>query len=703
MGDVIDGPWNPGVDLDGDDDNLPAPVPYGHEVELYEHVRHPSQPRALLETKSQRGIYAVVFHGVKSVVYLWRIVKAFIRGLVIAVPALYRFYRVMHKHETAWIAKNNQQTGEARKAEDAQRILFWVRLIATVVGLGAVLYLGSTRLAMLEFIGSEQAGFRWTLYAMGAVAAITLVVIGARHSEQPIIDGPAPRQRGELTEENLNAAHRAAGILAKPTKSNPEPDGIHVAMLPRYDGRGVECVYDLPASCGKSFFDVLKVKDRLAASFAVPSDQFVVERGLHEAQVKLWIASQDPWAAGHQPHPLLEVREWNIWDGAPFGLDVRAREIVLPVVYSSMLDGARPRRGKSYAVRSKLCAALLDPTVRIVLANGKMDGTFDAAAPACETYIKGASTELAGELLGKLQSLEQEMDARNPRIPVSKLSRELSEQLGMPIVVVVIDEIQRYLEDRVHGEAIAMSLVNLAGVGPSSGFVMWLATQKPDSTAFPSALKSRLGARFCLQVMSWQDSDIILGTGMSKLGFDGSKLTRRGVGWLRPDDDADGMPDDLAWLARAYDMDEEPWQAICERAVALRREYRRADIVDAEFTELPNAQTVEELVLALLHQHGAEVAAGEFGMEPVALRALLVPYVPDLPVDAGRFGRWLNERGLGSVKRGGRRVVLLPSSYRPFGVPHPSQFRPAGRTGGGSWTPDGPYGDGSPDGTNEDI
>lgn len=499
---------------------------------------------------------------------------------------------------------------------------------------------------------------------MGAVAAITLIVVGARHSPTPIIDGPAPRQRGELTEENLNAAHRAAGILAKPTAREPFPDGVQVAMLPRYDGRGVECVYDLPASCGKSFFDVLKVKDRLAASFAVPTDQFVVERGLHEAQVKLWIASSDPWAAGHQPHPLLDALSWNIWDGAPFALDVRGREITLPVVYSSDLFGARPRRGKSYAVRSALAAALLDPTVRLIIANGKMDGTFDAARDACETYIKGASTELAGELAAKLRDLEQEMDDRNPRIPGSKLTEQLSQDLGMAIVVLVIDEVQRYLEDRVHGEAIQASLINLAKVGPSSGFVLWLATQKPDSTAFPSALKSMLGARFCLQVMSWQDSDIILGTGMSKLGFDGSKLTRRGVGWLRPDDDADGMPDDLAWLARAYDMDEEPWQRICRQAVALRREYGPLDIVDAEFTELPNAQTVEELVLALLHQHGTEIAPGEFGMEPVALRALLVPYVPGLPQDAGRFGRWLNERGLGSVKRGGRRAVLLPPKDR---------------------------------------
>jgi hypothetical protein len=613
MGDVVDGPWQrDSADLDAvDDDLLPelAPDPYGHEVELYEApLRHPSQAGAVASTKSLRAVYSFWFHLFKSVVYLWRLLKAFIRGVAITTPALYRFYRVMHKHETAWIAKNNGQTGEARKAEDAQRVLFWVRLIGTVIVVGAVLYFGSTRLG--EVVGTTQDGLRVTLYAMGGVALLTLIIIGARATDEPIIDGPAPRQRGELTEDNLNAAHRAAGILTKPTKANPEPDGVHVAMLPRYDGRGVECVYDLPASCGKSFFDVLKVKDRLAASFAVPSDQFVVERGAHEAQVKLWIAGRDPWADGHQPHPLLEVREWNIWDGAPFGMDVRSREIVLPTVYSSALFGARPRRGKSYAVRSALCAPLLDPTVRLIIANGKGDGTYDAAEGACSVYIKGGREANAAKLLEVLQALNEEMESRNDRIPGSKINAVLAEELGLQIIVLVIDEIQVYLEQGA-GPQIGALLTNLAKVGPSSGFVMWLATQKPDCTSFPSGLRSMLGVRFCLQVMSWQDSDIILGTGMGKLGFDGSKLARRGVGWLRPDDDADGMPDDLAWLASAYDMDDDPWQQICDRAVRLRREYAPEDIVDAEvIAETPEARPGDLLshVVVLLLERDNQTA-----------------------------------------------------------------------------------------------
>jgi S-DNA-T family DNA segregation ATPase FtsK/SpoIIIE len=82
-----------------------------------------------------------------------------------------------------------------------------------------------------------------------------------------------------------------------------------------------------------------------------------------------------------------------------------------------------------------------------------------------------------------------------------------------PLVLIAIDEVQRYFEHPMHGETIADLLTELVKVGPAAGYMLVLATQKPDAMTIPPKLRDNSGTRFALKVMNYQSSDAVLGAG----------------------------------------------------------------------------------------------------------------------------------------------------------------------------------------------
>jgi S-DNA-T family DNA segregation ATPase FtsK/SpoIIIE len=93
----------------------------------------------------------------------------------------------------------------------------------------------------------------------------------------------------------------------------------------------------------------------------------------------------------------------------------------------------------------------------------------------------------------------------------------------MPLTLVAIDEIQRYLEHKDHGEKVLELLTDLVKVGPAAGIILVLATQKPDSKVMPDSLRGQIGTRFAMRTMTWQASETILGAGTYTTGLDSSR------------------------------------------------------------------------------------------------------------------------------------------------------------------------------------
>jgi S-DNA-T family DNA segregation ATPase FtsK/SpoIIIE len=266
--------------------------------------------------------------------------------------------------------------------------------------------------------------------------------------------------------------------------------------------------------------------------------------------------------------------------------------ITVTLAWTSLLIGAIPRQGKTFAARLAAAGLILDPYTRLYVADFKAGKDWDAAAQVAHRFLAGDEpehvlllidwlVELIGEVQGRYRRMRELDDATCPESKVTpQMSRDPA--LNMPITAIVIDEVQVPLQDRTPvtiegkkltaGEYVGELLTWLAKKGPAAGIVLVLATQRPDSKTIPSGLRAVLGSRFALRVMDWRDSNIVLGEQMNTRGYDSSRLlaSHKGVGILRPDGETEAGTDVLALTVRTFYMPNDDWQTICQRGRALR-------------------------------------------------------------------------------------------------------------------------------------
>jgi DNA segregation ATPase FtsK/SpoIIIE, S-DNA-T family len=513
---------------------------------------------------------------------------------------------------------------------------------------GAAVVVAGVGLALVDLI----YGRRW-LWFLVAAASVALAVLGRRRDGSPgrkaVLAGPRTLT-WTMDPQVLVDAFRDAKLIGK-------DETLRLVERAMRVGDGWAVTVDLPAT--RKAADVIKNRDALASALAVDEVQLIVERVRgndgHAGRVSMWVADSDPYASAPLRTPLLAVVRWDAWRPVPFGRDARDRRIDLPLVWTSLLVGAIPRQGKTFAARLAAAGLVLDPYTRLYVADFKAGKDWDAAARVAHRFMSGDESAHVLELVGWLVELVAEVQGRYRRMrelddvtcPESKVTPAMSRDrsLDMPITAVFVDEVQVPLEDRTAveveckrlpaGEYVGELLTWLAKKGPAAGIVLVLATQRPDSKTIPSGLRAVLGSRFALRVMDWRDSNIVLGEQMNTRGYDSSRLlaSHKGVGILRPDGDTQAGADVLALTVRTYYMPNEDWQVICQRGRALR---------EAEGT-LSGHAAGEDLTVTL--DHSAAVRAIGTGGVSQPVRSAGVPeplgsvvdHLDELGVDAPEF------------------------------------------------------------------
>ena len=63
--------------------------------------------------------------------------------------------------------------------------------------------------------------------------------------------------------------------------------------------------------------------------------------------------------------PLLACKPTDIWRPAPMGLDERGQLVTVPLMWNSLLVGALPRAGKTFAARLLALYCALDPYCKL--------------------------------------------------------------------------------------------------------------------------------------------------------------------------------------------------------------------------------------------------------------------------------------------------------------------------------------------------
>ena len=537
--------------------------------------RSPRVPTAL---KSRQGMkHAAMDAAAFMLRFPWRFLVAAVRGGLAAVRRWRQWTRV---HDYREAAEQSEKLADKFTEIRALTLFRW-KVTAAVTVTSAVL------LAVADLVYGAVA-----LWAAGALSAVALAILGRRADGSPgrkaVLSGPRSLQ-WTMDPQVLVDAFRDAKLIGK-------DESLRLVERAAHDGSGWAVTVDLPAT--RKAADVIKHRDALASALAVDEMQLIVERvrgrGGHAGRVFLWVADDDPYAGPPLRFPLLDMDSWDAWKSIPFGRDARNRRVDLQLVWTSLIVGAIPRQGKTFATRLPASGLILDPYTRLYVFDGKGGKDWEAAEAVAHRFICGDEPEHVEAVRDYLVELVTEVQARFTRMstlddeicPESKITPEISRdpKLGMPMTAVLIDEVQVYLEDPTRqdvggkkttlGGYITDLLAYLARKGPAVGIIVLLATQRPDSTTIPSRLRAVLGSRFALRVMDWRDSNIVLGEQMNTRGYDASGLLPRhkGVGILRPDSDSDAGSDTLAITVRTYYMDNTGWRTLCTRGRALREQ-----------------------------------------------------------------------------------------------------------------------------------
>ncbi|MGX7825721.1 cell division protein FtsK [Actinokineospora sp. 24-640] len=597
----------------------------------------------------------------------WRFLRAVVRGIVSAA----RWWRAWVK-----VADYRQAATDQDKLADKFTEIRTLTLFRWKVT-GAVLAALAAGVLVAYLVYGDQV---W--WISGTTVSVALAVLGRQRDGAPgrkaVLSGPRSLT-WTMDPQILVDAFRDARLIGK-------DETLRLVHRAQRQGDGWAVTVDLPAT--RKAADVIKNRDALASALAVDEVQLIAERvrgnGGHAGRVALWVADNDPYSAPPQRTPLLGAARWDAWRPVPFGRDARQRRIDLPLVWTSLLVGAIPRQGKTFATRLAAAGLILDPHTRVYVADFKAGKDWDAAARVAHRFLSGDEPEHILTLVGWLSELIGEVQGRYRRMrdlddtvcPESKITPAMSRDPGldMPVTAIVVDEVQVPLEDRTPlqvqgkkltaGEYVGELLTWLAKKGPAAGIVLILATQRPDSKTIPSGLRAVLGSRLALRVMDWRDSNIVLGEQMNTRGYDASRLlpTHKGVGILRPDGDTDAGADVLAVTVRTDYMPNEDWRTLCERARTLRE-------TEGTLTGHAAGQDTPALigpgtVVDVLAEAGPSAV-----VEPVELPeplASVVDYLDDhgdgrdfvpsaeltdaLGMEPTMFGRQMSELGCGTVR-----------------------------------------------------
>jgi DNA segregation ATPase FtsK/SpoIIIE, S-DNA-T family len=526
----------------------------------------PHERRETLRWVLAHAAHTAAFHLVRLPKYALRLASYAPRGLGRGLAALWRWVFEAHarplEHQAIEQGDVNAYLTLVQKRAD--RIKLRLTVAATSVG--------------LALVGLLLASSAWP-WLPKVILACALAVAGwvGRSKDRPLVDravfrAPAARK---LTPDLLVHAFGAAGLC-----KDTEP--VTFAAPVARDGRGWLAVIDLPY--GTKASTALRKREDIAAALDIDETQVFMSRVRGRdgsaRRIHLWVADTDPYGEKPPVTPLVAMESIDFWKGFPFGLDARMRVVNLVVVWSSLLIGAIPRMGKTFAARSVAAAATLDPHVALLIFDGKGGKDWQPFEAVAHRYGSGVRTTVVEHLAFCLRELVDEMNRRYERLrelphdlcPEGKLTPAIARnrRLDMPLVLVCIDEVQRYLEHPELGRTICDLLIELVKVGPAAGIMLVLATQRPDSKTLPEGLRGQVGIRFAMKVMNWQSSDTILGAG-SYPELNASKLLRshKGVGILLGADDGE-LAEEGGQVVRTYLLDLPTLQGIVDRGRELR-------------------------------------------------------------------------------------------------------------------------------------
>ena len=242
-----------------------------------------------------------------------------------------------------------------------------------------------------------------------------------------------------------------------------------------------------------------------------------------------------------------------------------------------MLFGGAQGYGKTTAMRIPAAAAVLDPHAQVLLADFKGGADWEALEDVAHTAIIGAGPAQVGAFLDLVDRLIDEMDRRFALIrslpkklrPEMRLTPQLAKDHQMPVLALIIDEIQEAFgallagsEGRKEFDALVEKLARLIRRGRACGLIVIAAAQRPDAKSVPTAFRDVILKRYSVHTVDDTSSDMILGDKMATRGHTAAGLGIIGVGVLAEENGAERVQVDRITPTEMED--------ICARGRQLR-------------------------------------------------------------------------------------------------------------------------------------
>jgi hypothetical protein len=396
--------------------------------------------------------------------------------------------------------------------------------------------------------------WRWLTGApgRGAAALLLAAVVGG------LLTVPAVRRRVMGVEHRARVRRRwalACRYAGLASASDRIPRIVRHALIPAGD----RLLVRLPA--GSTTAALAEAAEQVAVILDVREVR-VARDPDHAALARVTVVRRDPLhGAPPLAWPWLDAPRCSLWLPVPVGVDEDGQWVHISLPERNVLLGGEPGSGKSAGMSLLLAAAALDPSVKLILLDGKL------VELACWAGIadRSVGADLA-EAVAVLAEVQAELDRRLLALLANR-RRKLTPTLGLPLLLVVVDELAFYVNapDRKLSAEFAGRLRDLVARGRAAGIVVLAATQKPAAEVLPTSLRDLFGFRWALRCLTPQASDTVLGQGWASLGYSASTVDAadRGVGLLL----AEGS---TPVRLRACWLDDDQLHTLAARAEALR-------------------------------------------------------------------------------------------------------------------------------------
>ncbi len=428
-----------------------------------------------------------------------------------------------------------------------------------------------------------------TLAVAGGILGLSKL---ARHDTGRTVVKPAvvTGRFRKLNTDIVLRAYYAAG-LGHPDKPNQQVSfGSTMARDPS-GAAGSLVAVDLPY--GRGFDDAVKARGAIASGLDVAVSQVYLTRDTSShRRHTLYVADRDPLAIPAGRTPLLDGKPRSIWDPVHLGLSERGRLVELALMWTAVLIGAQPRKGKTFTARAIALHAAMDPWVKLFGVDGKNSPDWRKFALVADAMIYGTHPSRDGDPVDQLLTLLRGIKAHINRVnevlsglpvdmcPEGKLTPQLARDRRFPdlrVWMLVMEEFQAYyeLDDKDASAEIASLLSFIMAQGPSAGVILLSCTQKPSGIGSGQVanlftrFRDNHTARFALKCGNRIVSEAILGSDAYAEGIDASTLPNgpefRGIGYLY------GVSDEIPTV-RTFLADHADAEAILTVARRLREQ-----------------------------------------------------------------------------------------------------------------------------------